>query len=159
MGIREVSSSIGGEAVSDLDRKYHKHDNCSCHISPPCGYCTGCEICNVGEDSEVGAFVDDLTAQLATVTAERDTLAERLEDTFPATWAGLGAFLDHWYPADIFAQGNDPGPRIIRLTRELSELRASVERAIDVLEEIDSTDRRDDEYLNTALAILKGNAG
>ena len=97
--------------------------------------------------------------ELSAVTAERDALAERLEDTFPATWAGLQAFLDHWYPADIFAQGNDPGPRIIRLTRELSELRARVERTIRSIEEWGySRGMHEISYheTNLLLAILEG---
>ena len=85
-----------------------------------------CAQCSGPRQSSVplSAYIE-LTAKLSEVRAERDLLQEKLDDSFPATWAGLEAFLDHWYPADIFAKGDDPGPRIIRLTRELATLKAN----------------------------------
>lgn len=56
--------------MSDVERRFHKHDNCACHISPPCSYCTDCEVCSVDESSEVGLFIDSLTTQLAQLQAK-----------------------------------------------------------------------------------------
>jgi hypothetical protein len=47
----------------------------------------------------------------------------------------------------------------ILLRVALEELRKRVGQAVELLEEIDSTDRRDDEFLESALAILTENTG
>jgi len=47
---------------------------------------------------------------------------------FPATWKGLLAFLDEKYPADIFTgESGDPGPVIVKLSREVGELKRKLE--------------------------------
>lgn len=44
------------------------------------------------------------------------------------SWAGLMSLLDEHYPADVFTgDSDDPGPRIVALTREVERLRAAVE--------------------------------
>jgi hypothetical protein len=65
--------------VSDVERNFHKHDNCTCHISPPCGYCTDCEICGVDESSIVGVFIDELISKAARYDALQAKVSEALE--------------------------------------------------------------------------------
>jgi hypothetical protein len=52
------------------------------------------------------------------------------ESTFQRSWDGLVAFLNYSYPEDIFGRGDDPGPQILRLTREVADLREQLDRAL-----------------------------
>lgn len=50
------------------------------------------------------------------------------------TWAGLMSLLAEHYPADVpLGPDSDPGPRILRLTRELDRLRAAHDRVRKVI--------------------------
>lgn len=43
------------------------------------------------------------------------------QDSFSDSWSGFMEFLDRRYPEDIFGAGKDPGPMIVRLSRELAK--------------------------------------
>jgi hypothetical protein len=65
----------------------------------------------------------------AVETLRKCFAAQRAELERLHTWAGLMSLLDEHYPADVpLGPDNDPGPRILRLTRELDRLRG-IERA------------------------------
>ena len=74
---------------------------------------------------------------IAHARADVPYLLDELADSFPKTWSGLMAFVDHYYPRDIFTESDDqPGSRIVWLLRQLAttnqerdEALARVERA------------------------------
>ena len=65
--------------MSDVEQRHHRHESCSCHISPPCGECVDCEICNVDEDSVVGVFIDELISKVARYDALQAKVSEAVE--------------------------------------------------------------------------------
>lgn len=58
-------------------------------------------------------------------------LLDELADSFPKTWSGLMAFVDHYYPRDIFTESDDqPGSRIVWMARQLARVTAERDEAL-----------------------------
>jgi hypothetical protein len=99
---------------------------------------------------------NSLEARLAAVQVERDALLERLDDSFPKSWAGFRAFLDEVYPDDIFPDDDrDLGPSFVVAARRLAAVERERDEALRAVEYFDAQSRRRKSRLAAALARIE----
>lgn len=76
---------------------------------------------------EIGHEDGELRSHVDRVMAEYDRRGAEAEVRRLHTWDGLMSLLDAHYPPDVpLGPDSDPGPRILRLTRELDAIRRRV---------------------------------